>query len=143
MQHTRRPVHNWPRRPQTERRVYPRIRLSFPVSLTVSADEPPLHGMTLDVCLSGMRATFPAYFDLFDRFEIALSLPLVDRDGDVGFHQVTTTAAIVRTEPDEEGPEGTNYEVSLAFLRLEPEHERVIGSFLLQMLLYDDAARLL
>jgi c-di-GMP-binding flagellar brake protein YcgR len=80
---------------------------------------------------------------LFDRFELSLSVPLADRDGDVGLHEVTTSAVVVRTEPDEEGPEGTVYEVSLAFSRLEPEHERIIGSFLMQMLLYDDAATLL
>lgn len=143
MKHTRRPAHSWPRRAQTERRVYPRIRLAFPVSLTVADDQPPLHGMTVDVCLSGLRATFPSYFELFERFELAMSLPLADREGEVGFHDVVTNAVVVRSEPDEEGPDGTLYEVSLAFSRLTPEDERVIGSFLMQMLLYDDAATLL
>ena len=136
----RRQTHTWPRKRHTERRLYPRVSLAFPLSLEVVPDEPPVDGMTVDVGLGGVRLRIDRYLPLFARFQVAMDLPLTDRDGEVSWTTISTNAAVVRIDPDEEGDADTVYDVSLSFSKLDAEQERVMGTFLLQMLLFDPDA---
>ncbi len=137
MAHYKRRQHSWTRRPHTERRCYPRVRIRFPVDLEYDPKRPPLVGQSTDIGLGGLRAVYDRYFELFSRFRVEIEVPIQDRDGEMELHTISTTVAVVRVDPDEEGPEGTEYVVSLAFTRLEPDDERAMATFLLQMLLYD------
>ena len=56
---------------------------------------------------------------------------------------VPEAVAVVRVEPDEEGPPDTEYDISLSFTRLNDTQQRVIAMFMLQRLLYDMEAALI
>lgn len=139
----KRKSHDWPRRKSTERRVHPRVRMSFPIEVMIDPEAPPVRGLTLDLGLGGIRATIDRYLELFLRLQVRMDLPITERDGDVRMETVESTVAVVRIDPDEEGVEGTEYDVALAFTRSTPEQDRVIGTFLLQSLLFDPEAELL
>lgn len=135
--------HSWTRRPHTERRAAPRVRASFPILLDIDDNAPPLQAMTLDLGMGGVRAEVPKYFELFTRYAIRFELPVTRRDGEIVMEPIETTVAIVRIEPDEEGPPGTVYDVGLAFSRLTEAEERTLALFQLQMLLFDADVELL
>ena len=139
----RRTPFHWARRPNTERRVHARVRINFPVEVRLSPNEPPVFMMASDIGLGGIRAVLPRYLELFSRFELALELPIADEHRDEEIQRVETAVAVVRIDPDEEMEDGTEYDVSLSFTRIDEQAQRVIGTFMLQRLLYDPDAELI
>ena len=139
----RRTPFNWARRPNTERRVHARVRVDFPVELRLTPNEPPVFMMASDIGLGGIRAVLPRYLELFSRFELALELPIADAYSDDEIQRLQASVAVVRIEPDEEMEEGTEYDVSLSFTRIDEDAKRVIATFMLQRLLYDPNAELI
>jgi c-di-GMP-binding flagellar brake protein YcgR len=99
--------------------------------------------MASDIGLGGIRAVLPRYLELFSRFELALELPIADEHRDEEIQRVETAVAVVRIDPDEEMEDGTEYDVSLSFTRIDEQAQRVIGTFMLQRLLYDPDAELI
>ena len=139
----RRTPFHWARRPNTERRVHARVRGDFPVELRLTPNEPPIFMMASDIGLGGIRAVLPRYLELFSRFELALELPIADAHSDDEIQRLQASVAVVRIEPDEEMEDGTEYDVSLSFTRIDEDAKRVIATFMLQRLLYDPNAELI
>ena len=139
----RRTPFHWARRPNTERRVHARVRVNFPVELRLTPNEPPIFMMASDIGLGGIRAVLPRYLELFSRFELALELPIADAHRDDEIERLQASVAVVRIEPDEEMEDGTEYDVSLSFTRIDEDAKRVIATFMLQRLLYDPNAELI
>lgn len=108
----------------------------------MSASEPAIVGEVLDVAVGGLKAVVDRYVELFTRLPVALRVPVLDRDDDPTWTTVSTTAAVVRIEPDEEGDPGTVYAVSLSFSRLSADEERALALFLLQRLQIDPESEL-
>lgn len=127
----------WPRRAHTERRLYPRVTIAFPVAVTLSEGEPAQVVTGLDLGLGGLRVVLDRYLELFTRFPVELELPVEGRDGAISVTPIVANVALVRIEPDEETPACAGYEASLAFIRLTPDQERLLGLFLLQRLQHD------
>ncbi|MDP6944259.1 MAG: PilZ domain-containing protein [Myxococcota bacterium] len=139
----RRTAFNWTRRPHTERRVHARVALEFPIDLALDPRRPPVPAVVTDVGLGGVRVRFDRYLELFQRFEVTMAIP-VDGDGEeTTLETVTVRVAVVRIEPDEEGPPDTEYDISLSFTRVSEAQQRAIAMFMLQRLLYDQDAELL
>lgn len=136
-------THQWPRRPHTERRSSTRVSLSFPIRVGVDPNRPAIVAQVHDLGLGGVRATIGRYVELFTRFEVTMEFPVQDQNGETAMHPITTTGALVRIEPDEEGEPGTEYDVAISFTRITEEQERVIGLCQLQMLLFDPNCRVL
>ncbi len=134
--------HKWPRRGPTERRIHPRVAVGFPITLNVDSNAPAVEGLTVDLSLGGIRVQLQRYIELFSRLAISMELPITGRDGEVQLERVRTTVAVVRIEPDEPGPPGTSHILSLAFTLPSPDQDRVIGTFLLQTLLFDPDSEL-
>ena len=133
--------YNWPRRGPAERRLHPRVRISFPIMVEVE-DQPRIEGHTVDLGLGGVRAILTRYLPLFTRLSLTMELPVTGREEVMRFHPVQATVAVVRIEPDEEAEEDTEYDVSLAFTGVSDERDRIIGVFMLQTLLFDRDAEL-
>ncbi len=127
----------WPRRAHTERRLYPRVRVQFPALVAVSDKAPAVGVDVVDVSMGGVRVTIGQYLELFTRLPIELRVPVLDRDDQATWTVITTTAAVVRVDPDEPGEPGTSYDMSLSFSRLTTEEERALALFLLQRLQID------
>ena len=134
---------NWTRRPHTERRVHARVALEFPIELALDPSRPPVRAVVTDIGLGGVRVRFDRYLELFTRFDVAMKLPISGRDEDAVLEEIAARVAVVRIEPDEEGPPDTEYDLSLSFTRLAEEQQRVIAMFMLQRLLYDEDATLI
>lgn len=117
--------------------------MSFPIRIGVDPKRPAINAQVHDLGLGGVRATIQRYVELFTRFEVTLQLPVMDQDGETSLHPISTTGALVRIEPDEEGEPGTDYDVAIAFTRITEEQERIIGLCQLQMLLFDPDCRVL
>ena len=62
---------------------------------------------------------------------------------ETALEEIASRVAVVRIEPDEEGPPETEYDMSLSFTRLGESQQRIIAMFMLQRLLYDADATLL
>lgn len=133
--------HHWPRRGPAERRLHPRVRVQFPIAIE-DGDSPRIKGTTRDIGLGGVRVTLSRYLELFTRLSLTMELPVTDRDGDTDLEGVSATVAVVRVEPDEEVEDCDEYDVSLAFTGVSNERDRVIGTFMLQTLLFDQEAEL-
>ena len=139
----RRNPFNWTRRPHTERRVHARVAIEFPIDLALDVSRPPVPAVVTDVGLGGVRIRFGRYLELFRRFEVTLSVPLDGYGDELRMEKLSVRVAVVRIEPDEEGPEDTEYDISLSFTRLTEPQQRIIAMFMLQRLLYDQDAELL
>ena len=139
----RRKAYSWIRRPNTERRVHARVALEFPLDVALNTKTPSVPATVLDVGLGGVRVRFDRYLELFTRFNVSMHLPVSSEADDMEMETISTSVAVVRIEPDEEGPPETEYTISLAFTRLSEADQRVIAMFMLQRLLYDPDAELL
>ena len=129
----------WPKRGPAERRLHPRVRVKFPILMEVEG-EPRLEGMACDIGIGGVRGTVSHYIELFTRLALTLQLPTTARDGQMNMEIVEATVAVVRIEPDEETDGQVEYDVSLAFTGVSKDRDRIIGTFMLQTLLFDQLA---
>jgi c-di-GMP-binding flagellar brake protein YcgR len=134
---------NWTRRPNTERRVHARVALEFPIDLAIDPQRPPVRAVVTDIGLGGVRVRFDRYLELFTRFDVSMQLPVNGDHDESHLEEIASRVAVVRIEPDEEGPPDTEYQLSLSFTRLVESQQRVIAMFMLQRLLYDADATLL
>ena len=139
----RRNRHSWTRRPNTERRIHPRVTLEFPIELSLNPKRPPVTATVTNVGLGGVRIRFDRYLELFTRFEISMEIPVNGDDDEVTLETIETRVAVVRVEPDEEGPPDTVYDMALSFTRLTETQQRALAMFSLQRLLYDAEANLI
>ncbi len=138
----RRTRFNWTRRPNTERRLHPRVAIEFPIELALDPKRPTVAGVVTDVGLGGVRIRFGRYLELFSRFEVSIQIPVATNEDDLCMETITSRVAVVRVEPDEEGPPETEYDMSLAFTKLDERQQRALAIFLLQRILYDAEANL-
>ena len=138
----RRTRFNWSRRPNTERRIHPRVTLEFPIELSLDPKRPPVSATVTNVGLGGVRIRFDRYLELFTRFEIAMEIPVNGDDDEMRLETIETRVAVVRVEPDEEGPPDTEYDMALSFSRLDEDQQRAMAIFILQRLLYEPEANL-
>lgn len=128
--------HRWVKRPQTERRAYPRARVGeFPIDLHLDTRRAVEVGRVVDLALGGVRIRLGRYLELFTRMEVEFDVPVADQSRQVELVTVRAMGAVVWIEPDEE-EDGIEYELALKFARLEPEAERAIAIATLQQLLY-------
>lgn len=134
---------SWIRRPNTERRVHARVALEFPIDLALDPKRPAVRAVVTDIGLGGVRIRFDRYLELFTRFDVSMQLPVHGDDEETVLEEISSRVAVVRIEPDEEGPADTEYDMSLSFTRLGESQQRVIAMFMLQRLLYDTDATLL
>jgi c-di-GMP-binding flagellar brake protein YcgR len=138
----RRTSFNWTRRPNTERRLHSRVALEFPIDLALDPKRPPVSAVVTNVGLGGVRIRFDRYLELFTRFEVSMQIPVNGDDDEVTLETIAARVAVVRVEPDEEGPPETEYDMSLSFTRLSETQRRAMAIFMLQRLLYDAEAAL-
>ena len=138
----RRTSFNWTRRPNTERRLHSRVALEFPIDLALAPKRPPVSAVVTNVGLGGVRIRFDRYLELFTRFEVSMQIPVNGDDDEVTLETIAARVAVVRVEPDEEGPPETEYDMSLSFTRLSETQRRAMAIFMLQRLLYDAEAAL-
>ncbi len=134
-------LHHWPRRGPAERRLHPRVKVQFPIAID-DPDGPCVEGLTCDIGLGGVRVTLSRYLELFTRLPLTVEPPVTGREGEMSLQGVAATVAVVRIEPDEEVEDCEAYDVSLAFTGVSNERDRVIGTFMLQTLLFDQEAEL-
>ncbi len=136
--------HVWPKRGPTERRLHPRIRLSFPVRIDPGRDMASLPGIAMDLSLGGVKALTPVFLEMFTRVDLSFSVPVTNREGDLELHELDVQASVVRIVPDDprdSGEEG-DYEISFRFIGFDAERDRLLGTFMLQALLFDPGAEL-
>jgi c-di-GMP-binding flagellar brake protein YcgR len=130
----------WARGRSQDRRVYPRVSVAFPLELRF--EDETLHGVTLDLGLGGMRATVDHAVTKGIRVRIRMELPITDRAGLVRTETLVTAARVVRAIPfgleDTQAP----WDLGLAFEGGNVDRDRVLGTFLLQTLLFDPGAEL-
>ena len=133
----RRTSFNWTRRPHTERRLHSRVDIEFPIDLALDPKRPPVPATVTNVGLGGVRIRFDRYLELFTRFDVSMQIPVNGDDDETTLETIEAPVAVVRVEPDEEGPPETEYDMSLSFTRLDEAQQRAMAIFLLQRLLYD------
>lgn len=138
----RRTSFNWTRRPNTERRIHSRVAVEFPIDMALDPKRPPVSGVVTNIGLGGVRIRFDRYLELFTRFEISIQIPVNGDDDQTSLETIKARVAVVRVEPDEEGPPETEYDMSLSFTRLSEAQQRAVAMFMLQRLLYDAEANL-
>jgi len=124
--------------------VHARVALEFPIDLALDPNRPPVRAVATDIGLGGVRIRFKTYLELFTRFDVSMTLPIHGEDeDDTTLQEIASLVAVVRIEPDEEGPAETEYDISLSFTRLAEDQQRIIAMFMLQRLLYDADATLI
>ncbi|MGB0589197.1 MAG: PilZ domain-containing protein [Myxococcota bacterium] len=133
----RRTSFNWTRRPHTERRLHSRVAVEFPIDMALDPKRPPVSAVVTNIGLGGVRIRFDRYLELFTRFEVSMQIPVNGDDDVTTMETIDARVAVVRVEPDEEGPPETEYDMSLSFTRLSEEQQRAVSIFMLQRLLYD------
>lgn len=136
--------HVWPKRGPTERRLHPRVRLRFPVRIDPGGDLASHPGIAVDLSLGGLKVTTPQFLELFTRVDLYFSVPVTNREGELELHELDVQGSVVRVEPDEpvEGDEEGDYETSFRFIGFDAERDRLLGTFMLQALLFDPGAEL-
>ncbi len=132
----------WPSRPDKERRLYPRLEVAFPVVIHLGEGEEPLKARASDISLGGIRLRSNKHMALFDLMALRIELPQYTSDGEIYTEQVDTHVVVVRVNPEEQDDDVDEYDVAFAFTQLSDHAERVIGRFILQMLLVDPKALL-
>ena len=135
--------HTWPRRLPSERRISPRVRVGFTVSMTVSKGRL-LPGVVVDVSIGGLRVQVPDFVERDTAVELRLELMVTNRFGEQETHRFEPPMEVVRTLPARRLPDGQpeEYELSLQFTGPDPERERIMGVFMLQTMLFQSEAEL-
>lgn len=105
--------------------------------MALDPKRPPVSAVVTNIGLGGVRIRFDRYLELFTRFEVSMQIPVNGDDDVTTMETIDARVAVVRVEPDEEGPPETEYDMSLSFTRLSEEQQRAVSIFMLQRLLYD------
>jgi len=130
----------WARGRSLDRRAHPRVAVAFPIGLQLGEDK--VHGVTLDLGLGGMRAQVAHGLALDLRVWVSMELPIADRERVVRTETVVTEARVVRAIPIASRQPLPEWDLGLVFEGPREARDRVLGTFLLQTLLFDPGAEL-
>lgn len=120
----------WPKRPASERRLYPRIRVELPLKLGADRAIGAV-AMAEDISLGGLRVLAADPLPLQSHTRIRIALALTNQKGLQETHDVEADAKVVRVMSREGG-----FGMSLEFAQSDHRRERLIGIFMLQTMLF-------
>jgi c-di-GMP-binding flagellar brake protein YcgR len=126
-----------------ERRDHPRYESEFAVQLAVRGDAPPqgtLVSQSRNLSLGGIYCRLGRFIPVLTKMQLTLLLPFRGRKGDVKTQMVRADAVVVRTSPEEETPQATEYEIACAFLSLDDDAKKTIARFIRENLETQKAA---
>jgi c-di-GMP-binding flagellar brake protein YcgR len=101
-----------------ERRKDARTDARLRAGVRREADGDTLAVTTLNIGAGGVYVEVPRFIEPLTKLQITIDLP-----GPKGAARIETQAIVVRTDPDEQKPDVTRYEVACAFLGM-PEADR-------------------
>lgn len=104
-----------------ERRAHTRADVRLSAGVRRHGEGDALAVTTLNLGAGGVYVEVPRFIEPLTKLEIALELPGTD-----GSTRLETEAIVVRTQPDQETPGVTAYEVACAFLGLSEEHRAAL-----------------
>ena len=112
------------------RRRSPRIRAAHDLVLHIFEGEG-FKATSVDLNLGGIYCSLDRYVPLFEKMQIAMSLPLTNEDGDEHVFPVEFEGVVVRMEPDEPQPGTDSYACAMAFVNVTAEAELILAKYLL------------
>ncbi len=112
-----------------DRRYEPRILASIPGHIVCHAGKDPVVMTTRNISCSGLYCQVSKFVPLFTRVNIVMNLPL--QQGDGVYHEVVDfEGVVVRTEPEREKPDHSEYHVAIFFSGITDKARSLIARYM-------------
>ncbi|NIM19807.1 MAG: hypothetical protein GTO51_06130 [Candidatus Latescibacteria bacterium] len=115
-----------------ERRRAVRIPAKLALQIKISGKDC-AEAESINVSANGVYFTSPTYIPVLTKLEIELTLPAPgEEEGVRPGRNVTCEGVVVRTEPEEEAPKTTRYEIACYFTSIAEEDKDYLDTYILK-----------